>query len=94
MAGGRVPREESKFGPGDRVRISAISNMGSARLLHGLTGEVVGLHPLARGWYKIRLDANKISPHSEWTAPAERLVSEAEADDSQFEFPSGVQHFP
>src|SRR5437764_13587996 len=37
--------------PGERVRIRAVSERGSARLLDGLTGIVVGPHPFARGWY-------------------------------------------
>jgi hypothetical protein len=59
---------------GDRVRIVAIKKMGSAKLLNGLTGEVVEPHAFARGWYKIRLDPNDITPHKDWSVPGDRLV--------------------
>jgi hypothetical protein len=72
----------TSFQPGDRVRIRALRDTGSARLLDGLSGEVVGPHPIARNWYKIRLDANHISPHSEWTAPFDRLVAEEHAPET------------
>lgn len=65
---------EDAFRPGDRVLISAVREIGSARLLNGLTGEVVGPHPVANGWYKIRLDTNAITPHTDWSAPADRLT--------------------
>ena len=42
--------------PGDRVRIRALRDFGSARVLNGITGEVVGPHAIAIGWYKVRLD--------------------------------------
>ena len=71
------------FGPGDRIRIRAVRDVGSARLLHGLAGEVVGPHPLAPNWYKIRLDPNDISPHPEWSAPLDRLIPEDIAADTQ-----------
>ena len=64
------------FRPGDRIRIRALADRGSARLLDGLTGEVVGPHPIADNWYKIRLDPNHISPHPDWSAPFDRLVPE------------------
>jgi hypothetical protein len=67
------------FRPDDRIRIREFGDFGSARLLDELTGEVVGPHPLATGWYKIRLDPNDISPHAEWSAPGDRLTLEDEA---------------
>jgi hypothetical protein len=66
--------------PGDRVRISAVREVGSARLLNGLLAEVVGPHPFARGWFKIRLDQNDITPHTDWSAPADRLKRYNDAD--------------
>jgi hypothetical protein len=68
----------SRFCAGDRVRIRAFRNVGSARLLHGVTAEVVGPHPIARGWYKIRLDPNEISKHTDWCVPGDRLIPESE----------------
>ena len=50
--------------PGERVRIRALKDIGSARLLDGLTGQVLGPHPLARGWYKLHLEPNTITPYS------------------------------
>jgi hypothetical protein len=64
---------EKSFLPGDRVRIAAVREIGSARLLNGLTAEIVGPHPLVQGWYKIRVDENNITPHADWSAPADRL---------------------
>lgn len=64
---------------GKRVRIQAIKYIGSARLLHGLTGEVIGPHPLADGWVKVLLDKNDVTPHREWSVPVDRLVMEREA---------------
>lgn len=60
--------------PGDRIRIRALRDVGSARLLDGLTGEITEAHPIAIGWYKIRLDNNEINPYCEWSAPGDRLV--------------------
>ena len=80
--------------PGDRIRIRALSDFGSARLLDGLTGEVVGAHPVANGWYKIRLDANGTSPHAEWSAPGDRLVREGDPHQANLVAPKGVKHFP
>ena len=73
----------TSFQPGDRVRIRALRDMGSARLLDGLTGEIVGPHPIARNWYKVRLDPNQISPHPEWSAPLDRLVAEDYAPETE-----------
>ena len=71
---------EEPLRPGDRVRISAVKEVGSARLLHGLLADVLGAHPLAEGWYKIRLDKNEITPHLDWSAPADRLRRYNELD--------------
>ena len=71
---------EELFCPGDRVRIRAIRNVGSARLLHGLTGEIVGPHPIAKDWYKIRLDPNEISKFADWCIPGNRLIREHGTD--------------
>lgn len=64
---------EEALRPGDRVRISAVREVGSARLLNGLLAEVLEAHPLASGWYKIRVDPNEITPHRDWSAPGDRL---------------------
>jgi hypothetical protein len=69
---------EDAFCPGDRVRIRAVREVGSARLLDGLTGEVLCPHALARGWYKIRLDPNDVTPHQEWPVPGEGLMLDTE----------------
>jgi hypothetical protein len=61
---------------GQRVRICAIRNIGSARLLHGLTGEILGPHPIAKRWYKMRLDPNQISEYRDWCVPEDLLVPE------------------
>jgi len=59
---------------GARVRIQAVKEIGSARLLHGLTGTVIGLHPIAEDWVKVQLDANGVTPHRVWSVPLDRLV--------------------
>lgn len=64
---------DRSFHPGDRVRISAVREVGSARLLDGLFAEVVGPHPVATDWYKIRLDENDVTPYLDWSAPRDRL---------------------
>ena len=86
-----------RFRPGDRVRIRAVREHGSARLLHGLTGEVVAPHPIARRWYKLRLDANDVTAHVESSAPDDWLMNEHSSD----ELESGssalakmVRHYP
>ena len=85
----------SPLAPGERVRIRALREIGSARLLDGLTGEVVGPHPVARDWYKIHLDPNSITPHSDWSAPGDRLVRIDEMDYAT-RVPERLpqQHFP
>ena len=77
--------------PGDRVLIRALRDIGSARLLDGLTGQVVGPHPIARGWYKVNLDPNTITPHSEWSAPRDRLMRIGENENAQY-IPESVPH--
>jgi hypothetical protein len=72
----------ASFRPGDRIRIRSLKDVGSARLLDGISGQVIGPHPIAHNWYKIRLDANYISPHPEWSAPYDRLVPEDEEADT------------
>ncbi|HXF14111.1 MAG TPA: hypothetical protein VN517_13225 [Terriglobales bacterium] len=85
--------------PGDRVRIRALREIGSARVLNGLTGEVVEPHPIAIGWYKIRLDDNHITPHTVWSIPGDRLVRSddpAQREATPWNSPPGttVRHFP
>lgn len=59
---------------GKRVRICAVKAFGSARLLDGLTGTVVAIHPIASGWVKLELDENSRSPHRDWSVAVDRLV--------------------
>ncbi|MFL6415035.1 MAG: hypothetical protein ACJ74Y_05130 [Bryobacteraceae bacterium] len=59
---------------GKRVQIRAVKALGSARLLDGLTGTVVALHPIATGWVKLDLDENSRTPHRDWSVAADRLV--------------------
>ena len=59
---------------GKRVRIRAVKAFGSARLLDGLTGTVVALHPIASGWVKLDLDENSRTPHRSWSVAIDRLV--------------------
>jgi hypothetical protein len=59
---------------GKRVRIRAVKDVGSERLLDGLTGRVVELHPIAHKWVKVELDPNPVTPHRIWSVPMERLV--------------------
>jgi len=68
-------------------------------LLNGLTGEVVEPHPIAIGWYKIRLDDNEITPHTVWSIPGDRLVRggdqfQSEATPSSLPPGTTVEHFP
>ena len=82
------------FRAGERVRVRAIRNVGSARLLDGLPGEVVGPHPIAQGWYKIRLDPNRISKYTDWSVPGDRLIPENKADSGSAPQQITVPHFP
>lgn len=59
---------------GKRMEIRAMEQSGSSRLLNGLKGTVIGLHPIAPGWVKFRLDRNTVTPHQEWSVPKERLI--------------------
>lgn len=59
---------------GKRVQICAVKEFGSARLLNGLTGTVIGLHPIAFGWVKLELDPNSVTPHHRWSVAVDRLV--------------------
>jgi len=63
-----------KLKVGQKVRIRAIKWVGSARVLNGLTGTVVGTHPIAPDWIRIRLDPNSVTPKLDWSIPADRLV--------------------
>ena len=83
--------------PGDRVIILAEKDVGSAKLLDDLTAEVVGPHPIARNWYKIRLDPNSVTAHADWSAPAERLMRLEEYRKGERAFFAGKgpsTHFP
>ncbi|MFL6447652.1 MAG: hypothetical protein ACJ746_08180 [Bryobacteraceae bacterium] len=59
---------------GKRVQIRAVKAQGSARLLDGLMGTVIGMHPIARGWVKLDLDQNPRTPHRDWSVATDRLV--------------------
>jgi hypothetical protein len=81
--GSADPRDEASpvhsFGTleeliGKRVQIRAVKAYGSARLLNGLTGTVVAVHPIARGWVKLDLDQNSRTPHRDWSVAVDRLV--------------------
>lgn len=91
---------EEPLRPGDRVRISAVREVGSARLLDGLLADILEAHPLESGWYKIRLDNNEITPHLDWSAPADRLRRYNDLDgttqaDTYSPFSGvNVKHFP
>lgn len=69
-----MPSSAAGLPIGTRVRVEAEKQIGSAYLLRGLTGEVIGPHPIASDWVKVRLDPNPITPHEEWSMPLERLV--------------------
>jgi hypothetical protein len=56
------------------VRIRAIKQHGSARLLNGLTGTVVAAHPEVPDWVKVHLDPNSVTPYREWSIPEDRLI--------------------
>jgi hypothetical protein len=80
--------------PGDRVRIRAFREIGSARLLDGIGGKIIALHPVATGWFKIRLDPNGVTPHTEWSAPGDRLVPEESPLEEEAPQISSVRIFP
>jgi hypothetical protein len=60
--------------PGDRVRIVADRETGSVKLLDGLTAEILGPHPIAKGWFKICLDENAVTANRYWPVPGARLL--------------------
>lgn len=68
---------------GKRVKIHAIKQQGSVRLLDGLTGTLVGPHAIASDWVTVRLDPNPVTPHQEWSIPEDRLVP-CETDEIKF----------
>lgn len=96
----RADLSGNAFRPGDRVRIRALRHVGSARLLHGLIGEVIARHPIATGWYKVRLDHNEVTPHALWSVPGERLAridDPSDAESAQSSLLAGiieVEHLP
>jgi hypothetical protein len=61
---------------------------------------VVAPHPIATGWYKVRLDGNEVTPHALWSVPGDRLARidyPSEEEPEQFGLLLGatkVQHFP
>jgi hypothetical protein len=59
---------------GRKLIIRAQKQYGSARLLNGLTGTVIALHPIAPFWVKVHLDVNLVTPHREWSVPDDRLM--------------------
>ena len=56
------------------MRIRAIKQHGSARLLDGLTGTVIAAHPEVPHWVKVHLDPNSVTPYREWSIPEDRLI--------------------
>jgi hypothetical protein len=75
-----MPQLSERFRPGDRVSIRAPRDYGSVRLLDGLKGQVLEPHAIARGWFKLRLDPNDITPHREWPVPEDSLIHENHAN--------------
>jgi hypothetical protein len=61
------------FREGARVRIVARKEVGSAYLLRGLTGTILGPHPIAEDWVRVLLDPNEVTPYREWPVPKDRL---------------------
>jgi hypothetical protein len=59
---------------GKHVLIVPSRHDESTKFLNGLFAMVVGVHPIANSWLKLRLDANGTTPQLEWTLPADRLV--------------------
>lgn len=59
---------------GKKVTIRTTTQLGSVSILNGLTGIVIGPHPIAPRWAKIRLDPNGVTPLEEWPVPEDRLV--------------------
>lgn len=60
---------------GTVVRVAATRRFGSARLLQGLTGIIIA-HHFMRGWCKLRLDPNPVTPELVWSIPFEVLQAE------------------
>jgi hypothetical protein len=58
---------------GKRVQIHALKWDDGVRILDGLAGVVIAIHPIASEWVKIRLDPNSITPDLEWSIRADRL---------------------
>lgn len=66
---------------GTRVRVKALRSIGSAALLNGTLGTVIGEHHIARNWIVIRLDPNPLTRETEWPIAAE-CVEIVEGPDS------------
>lgn len=57
-----------------RVRVTnGDSYYGSSYKLHGLLGTYLRPHPLVKGWVKIKLDPNTVTPYDEWSIAVDRL---------------------
>jgi hypothetical protein len=59
---------------GKRVQIVSSQHDQSTKFLNGLSAMVVGVHPIANTWLKLKLDANPVTPQLDWALPANRLV--------------------
>src|SRR5579875_3227997 len=59
---------------GKRIQIRTLKWDDSVRILDGLAGVVVAMHPIASEWVKIRLDPNPVTADLEWSIPANRLL--------------------
>jgi len=68
----------SSYAKGDRIRVvaSAASPESSARLLSGMTGQVIGPHPFVSGWVKILLDRDAQLVHRDWSISVSYLEPE------------------
>jgi hypothetical protein len=55
---------------GARVRVAATRDIGSESTLNGETAVVLGPHPIARNWVKIRIERDGV----EWPIPKNQLI--------------------
>ena len=70
----KLPAKYEQQLVGKLVQIVPSQHDQSTKFLNGLSAMVVGVHPIANSWLKLRLDANPITPQLEWTLPTDRLV--------------------
>jgi hypothetical protein len=63
-----------------RVQIRAFREVGSAKLLNGLSATVTGKH-FVQGWVYIDVDPNDRTPERRWSIDTTRLVLLDSKDD-------------